>query len=84
MTFDETRSSTWTSNEDPYEVAMDRARALQAMLLMTVGEGGGAFRCMNDTLQEDYLAAAQELSDQLCHALSALPVYDKLKAAKAA
>jgi len=65
------------SDDDPYEVAYARARSLKAMLVLACGEGGESLRNLNDTLQDDYIAAAEEFADQLIRALDALPEYDR-------
>jgi hypothetical protein len=74
----------WTSEEDPYEVAHARALGLRAMLQHVTGEGGEVFRNMREDMQDEYLATAEELADQLCDALSALPDYERKKVANVA
>lgn len=51
------------------EVEM-RAGYLRAMLNMTCGEGGEAFRRMNHDLQDYYCAAMAQFADELCEALA--------------
>lgn len=71
-------------DEDPYEVAHARAKGLRAMLVHVIGEGGEVFRGMRADLQDEYLAAAEEMADELCEALDALPDYERKATNKAA
>jgi len=58
--------------DHPYDVAISRALFLKAMLVMSCGDGGEAFRGMNEDLQEEYMAAMSHFSSELCDALPAL------------